>query len=51
MNFVSSKDTDEEDKMHSMSYNTDWIMTKRMKLLKNFLKYFLIDIKLGLKHH
>ena len=43
---VSSKDSYEEHVMHSKSDKiTIMIYDKEMKLLKNFLNHFLIDIK------
>ena len=45
-----SKDTDEEQLMHSKSENIEimivwWSMIKQMKFLKNFLNDFFLDIK------
>ena len=40
---MSSKDTDEERVMHSVSDNIEVIVND--KLLSNFLKHFFLDIK------
>ena len=45
INYVFSKDTDEEHEMHSKG-NTN----QKQKLPKNFWNHFLIDIKLGWRH-
>ena len=51
INFISSKDTDEERVMHSKSDNIEFMITlTQMKLLKNLFNHFLIDIKLDWKH-
>ena len=51
MKDIKIKDNDEELVMHSKSDKLEsWLMKKQMKLLKNVLKYFLIDIKLDCKH-
>ena len=53
INFISSKDNDEEHVMHSKSDNKEiknGKMTKQMKLLKNVLNHFLKDTKIDWKH-
>ena len=53
INFISSKDNDEERVMLSKNDNKEiknGKMTKEMKLLKNVLNHFLKDTKIDWKH-
>ena len=51
INFISSKDVDEERVMHSKSDNIEiMIMINQKKFQKNFFNHFFIDIKLDWKH-
>ena len=52
INFVSSKDTEEEREIYSKSYNIEIIIydIKQTKLSKNLLNHFLIHINWGWKH-
>ena len=45
INFIFSKEINEERLTHSKNDNI-----KHIKLLKNFLNHFYVDIKLGWKH-
>ena len=45
INFITYKDHDEEHTIHSKSDKIEvMVKTKQMKLLKNFLNHFFIDI-------
>ena len=49
--FISSKDTDEECIVYSKCDNVRiMIKVKQIKLSKNFLNHFFLEIKLGWKH-
>ena len=52
ISFVSSQETDEECVMHSKSDNIKIMVYDKadIKLLRNVLNHFLIDIKLGSEH-
>ena len=53
INFISSKDNDEQRVMLSKNDNKEiknGKMTKEMKLLKNILNHFLKDTKIDWKH-